>query len=163
MKRILFLMVFIITLSAYGQYMGVKAGYNYSNIVGDISQKGSIGKGHGFYAGITLDVPFSKLFSVQTEVQFSHIGSKYIHSSTLGTSKLILDYLSLPAMAKINIYERISFHTGPQLNFLLNNYDFEFSKGDIVTAVEDKSIHNFDLSLVAGLCYKRAPEMTAIR
>lgn len=153
MKKILFLITFITAVSVQAQYVGVKAGFNYVNLKGEVSNDAKIREGHGFYAGVTLDVPLSKLFSIQAEGAFSRISSK-IESPSIGSATLTLDYLSVSALAKVNVYKGLSIYIGPQLNFLLNNHDFKFVKSESVVNVEDRAIDKFDLSAITGISYK---------
>lgn len=152
MRKILFLITFIMAVSVQAQYVGVKAGFNYANLKGETLNDAKIRNGHGFYAGVTLDVPLSKLFSIQAEGVFSRMSSKI--ESPIGSATLTLDYLSVPALAKVNVYKGFSIYVGPQLNFLLNNHDFKFVKSESVVVVEDRAIDKFDLSAIAGISYK---------
>lgn len=152
-RKIVFLAFFIVSFFAKAQYLGIKAGYNYGSLQGESTQNVSIKRGHGFYAGLTLDVPFSKIFSVLSEAQFSRISSK-ISGNAVGEAELTLNYLSIPAMAKLHIYRGLYINVGPQLSFLLDNHDFEFKQSILSIPVEDKAIATVDFSLVAGAMYK---------
>lgn len=154
MKKFLFLIFAIASFSQMqAQYIGVRAGYNHSTLSGDTSQGSSVRGNHGIYAGVTLEFPLSRFFSFQTEASYSRIGAK-ISSPSVGNTNLTLDYLIVPALAKINIYEGLSLHTGPQFNFLVNNNDFSFEKDEVFTTVSRKAVDSFDMSLVVGVNYR---------
>ncbi|GET45030.1 hypothetical protein RCZ01_03320 [Capnocytophaga felis] len=135
------------------QYIGVRAGYNYATLSGETTAGSSVRNNHGIYAGVTLEFPLSRFFSFQTEATYSRVGAK-LSSESLGSAHLTLDYLCAPALAKINIYEGLSLHTGPQFNFLINNNDFSFEKDEVFTAVSHKAVDSFDMSLVVGVNYR---------
>lgn len=154
MKKNLFL-IFAIALfsNVQAQYIGVRAGYNNATLSGKTTNGSSVSSKHGIYAGVTLEFPLSRFFSFQTEATYSRIGAK-ISSQGIGNANLTLDYLSAPALAKINIYEGLSLHTGPQFNFLINNNDFSFEKDEAFTEVSSRAVDSFDMSLVVGVNYR---------
>lgn len=153
MKKIILFFAVLFLQQTYAQYIGVKAGYNYSTLSGKTTEGSSVNGNHGIYAGVTLEFPLSKVFSFQPEAIYSRIGAK-INSASVGNTNLALDYISTPALAKINVYKGLSLHLGPQFNFLLNNSDFSFEKDGNFTVVSKKAIDTFDMSLVAGVNYK---------
>lgn len=149
MKKILFLAILLCGLQQISaQYMGIKGGFNYATLQGDVASGASVSGTSAFYGGLTLEIPFSKLFSIQGEALFNRVGAK-IQSPTLGSSTLHLNYLSLPAMARFNITKAINVHLGPQLSFLLDSPDFTFENTKSTT-VDPKSIDRFDVSLLIG-------------
>ena len=135
------------------QFIGVKAGYNYSKLGGEVASGASVQGKHGIYAGVTLEFPLSKFFSFQTEGVYSRMGAK-INAPAVGSANLTLDYISVPALAKINIYKGLSLHLGPQFNFLINNPEFSFEKNEVFTPVDGKAIDSFDMSLVTGFNFR---------
>lgn len=154
MKRVfLLVMMFAFFEQVQGQYIGVKAGYNYASLKGDLNEGLSLSENHGFYAGLSLDFPFSKLFSFQTEALYSRVGGK-ISGTESGSVNLVLDYLSVPTLAKITIYRGLSASVGPQFSFLLDNSDFIFVQGSTEKIVDKKAIDFFDLAFTGGLSFK---------
>ncbi len=154
MKKVLLLSFLMFSFSQLqAQYIGIRAGYNNSTLSGEVSSGASVNNRSGIYAGITLEFPFSKFFSFQAEGIYSRIGAR-INSPSAGMANLKLDYLSVPALAKINIYKGLSLHAGPQFNFLLNNADFSFEKNGNFTVVSQRAMDTFDMSLAMGLNYK---------
>ncbi|MDO5104560.1 porin family protein [Capnocytophaga sp.] len=153
MKKILLFFLVFAAWQMKAQYLGVRAGYNNSVLVGNTTEGASVNNRSGIYAGVTLEFPFSKFFSLQTEAVYSRIGAR-VYSPVVGKTNLKLDYLSAPVLAKINIYRGLSLHAGPQFNFLLNNSDFSFEKNGVFTPVSEKALDTFDMSLAVGLNYK---------
>lgn len=152
MRRILLLFLMISFSQLHAQYIGVRTGYNYSTLSGEVTSGASVRGNHGIYAGVTLEFPLSRFFSFQTEALYSRVGAK-ISSASVGNANLTLDYLSAPAFAKINIYKGLNFYTGPQFNFLINSKDFSFEKNEVFTTVSRKAVDTFDMSLAAGVSY----------
>ena len=116
--KILLLSVFVVMASnsIKAQGWGIRAGANFSDISGgglDTEVK------TGFYAGVFKEIPLVKgLFFVQPEIQYSQEG----FDTDFGDAKL--DYLTVPVLAKIYVLKLLSFETGPQFGFLINDNDF---------------------------------------
>ncbi len=109
---------------------GVKAGLNYSSIVGDLTDGLKFRfSGHG---GVFIESEFTRKFSLQTEVLYSSQGFQF--SSDLqsiengGTTfdendfrtNVQLNYLTVPVLGKFALNGRLDVEFGPQFGFLLN-------------------------------------------
>lgn len=109
-----FLMLVSNTVSA--QKWGIRAGANFSdvNVDGlDTSSK------TGLFVGVYKEIPLvGGLLFIQPELQYSQEG----FSTDIGDAKL--DYLTVPILAKIYVVKLLSFETGPQFGFLVNDNDF---------------------------------------
>ena len=155
MKRILLLTMCVCAFcSVKAQYIGLKAGYNYARLSGDMSDGASMTAYHGFFAGITMEIPLSNLFSVQVEGIYNRRGA-HIKSDIYGKATLDLDYLSAPVMARFNVGRGINLHVGPQLEYRIGKTNFYFDKGAPlpVTHVSDEAIDNIDVAMTAGIGY----------
>ncbi|MBW4359187.1 porin family protein [Flavobacterium taihuense] len=113
--KILLLSAFMVlvsnTLSA--QKMGIRAGVNLSTISGDYAN--SINQ-TGYYAGIYKEIPLVKsLLFIQPEIQYSSQG----FSNDIADYKL--DYITVPVLAKVYVVKLLSFETGPQFGFKIND------------------------------------------
>ncbi len=104
------------------KYFGIKGGVNYANLTaGD--NKAII----GFNVGCFFEHKFSKLFSIQPEVQFSEQGFKLTYQLrqnfddpiTSQSLLTILDYVNVPILAKYNINENVNLFVGPQIGYLI--------------------------------------------
>jgi len=113
--------------------LGVKAGLNISNLTYDESELKSSGK-TGFTAGVMVEIPMAKHFSLQPELLYSQQGTKTSFSDADVTNSnykgtLDLNYLNIPVMLKYFIAEGLSVQAGPQIGILLkadNNYHDNF-------------------------------------
>jgi opacity protein-like surface antigen len=95
---------------------GVKLGLNSSNVKytydGGSSKGDARVSGHvGFYA-IYM---FQDRFGFQPEFVISGEGTK-----GSGNSKLALTYINIPLLLRMNVIEKLSIHTGPQVGFLVS-------------------------------------------
>lgn len=95
---------------------GVKLGLNSSNV--KYTYDGGSAKGDarisahvGFYA-IYM---FQDKFGFQPEFVISGEGTK-----GAGDSKLALTYINIPLLLRMNVIEKLSIHTGPQIGFLVS-------------------------------------------
>ena len=117
MRKIVLLAICLFAFyNVKAQYIGVKAGYNYATLKGDVSSEASFKPYHGYYAGVTLEFPLSKLFSLQIEGIYNRRGAQ-IKSDRYGNATLALDYLSAPVMARFNVGKGINLHVGPQIEY----------------------------------------------
>ena len=154
MKKIVFLAVCLLASYAVeAQYIGLKAGYNYATLKGNVSDGANFKPYHGYYAGITLEFPLSNLFSLQVEGIYNRRGAN-ITSNTYGKAKLSLDYLSLPVLARFNVGKGINLHIGPQLEYRIDKPNFYFDAGtDPVTRVKDDALDIIDGAMTIGIAY----------
>lgn len=111
-------------------HLGVKGGFNYSSIVGDLTDGLKFRfSGHG---GVFLEIDFYGNFKLQPEVLYSSQGFQY--SSDLAAiqtngsvgeendfrTNVQLNYITVPILGKFVLNERIDIEFGPQFGFLLN-------------------------------------------
>lgn len=112
---------------------GFKAGLNISNLTVDESELNSSGK-TGFTAGIMVEIPMAKNFSLQPELLYSQQGTKISFSDEEVTnshykSTIELNYLNIPVMLKYYVVKGLSVQAGPQIGILLkanNKYKDNF-------------------------------------
>lgn len=113
--------------------IGVKAGLNISSLTFDESELNSSGK-TGFTAGIMVEVPLAKNFSLQPELLYSQQGAKTSFSdvdvkNSNFKSSIQLNYLNIPVMLKYYVIKGLSLQAGPQIGILLkanNKYQDNF-------------------------------------
>lgn len=115
--------------TAQETHFGIKAGPNYSSIVGDLTD--GIKFRFSGHVGVFLEMEFSEKFAFQPEVLYSSQGFQF--SSDLFSidgnpnandsdfrTNVQLNYLTVPLLAKFGLSERYSVEFGPQFGFLLN-------------------------------------------
>ncbi|WP_394774751.1 porin family protein [Flavobacterium sp.] len=113
--------------------LGVKAGLNLASLTFDERELHSSNKA-GFTAGIMVEIPIVKNFSLQPEVLYSQQGSKSSFSDNDVTnshykSTIDLNYLNIPVMLKYYVLKELSVQAGPQIGILLkanNKYQDNF-------------------------------------
>ena len=113
--------------------LGVKAGLNIASLTFDESELDSSSK-TGFTAGIMVEIPMAKNFSLQPEVLFSQQGTKSSFSdpdvaNSNFKSTIELNYLNIPVMLKYYVIKGLSIQVGPQIGILLkanNKYQDNF-------------------------------------
>ena len=118
------------SVKAQDPQFGVKAGLNYSSIIGDLTQ--GIKFRFSGHAGVFLEVPMTDKFSIQPEIVYSSQGFQF--SSDLNAiqnndpvidqndfrTNVQFNYLSVPIIGKFGLSDRIDVEFGPQFAFLLN-------------------------------------------
>ena len=116
--KILLVGAFLILVSntVSAQKWGIRAGANFSDVNVDGWETDSK---TGLYVGVYKEIPLvGGLLFIQPELQYSQEG----FSTSIGDAKL--DYLTVPVLAKIYVVKLLSFETGPQFGFLVNDNDF---------------------------------------
>lgn len=110
-SAILLFIGIVITGESFAQYLGVNAGLNFSKIHfnEDIYNYSSFKYNPGFNAGLTVEFPVQKVFSIETGLSFSSRGYRLkdklvINNMTeKNVGRFNVDYLDIPLMSKINI------------------------------------------------------------
>lgn len=114
--------------SAQGIRFGLKAGVNYSNLAGDLTDEDQFKSKIGPQAGVMMNVGLldDGFLSLQPELLFSQKGFKYADRefSVLGSTfkysgKVNYNYLDLPVLLRINA-DGPFFEAGPQFGYLMS-------------------------------------------
>lgn len=121
---------------------GPKVGVNISHWGGDNFETKSR---TGLHIGGFALLEFSDLFSLQPELMYSSQGAQ----SGSGRVKISVNYLNIPVLASITVYEGVYINIGPQLAFLLSANESEGGNGNV-----KEEYKSTDLSLVIGGGYK---------
>jgi hypothetical protein len=138
--------------NAQGFEWGVKAGGNWAwhtvysappGLTGDVKVK----MRDGFYAGFFAEKVFGDRIGLQGELLYSQMGSKFDvgeHSFAVKT-----DYVVLPVLAKLYIFNGLSLDVGPQFGYLV------VARDEDNASVYD-GFSPLEVSVVAGLSCKFA-------
>ncbi len=126
-KLVLLSVVIFFTTAIFAQngvsksYFGLKAGLNVSTNKYDPDVNSiDISSKTGFAGGIYYNIGLGRLFSIQPELLYSSMGSKYKTKITPNTAgSLNLNYLSVPILFKLTPVWRLGIFAGPQLDFLM--------------------------------------------
>ena len=158
MKKVILL--FLISFSfaySYAQEIsyGLKAGLNLATMKSSISQfNDAISSRTAFHVGGVVEIKFSDKFSVQPEILYNSVGAK-IDASLMARAETpdvsyVIDYLSIPVMAKYYVMDGLSLDLGPQLGILLS------SKMKVDSESEDMKdqTESMDFGLGFGAGYK---------
>ena len=165
-KTIIILCTLFLSASAIAQdqkvKLGIKAGLNLATLTFDESELDSSSKA-GFTAGVMVEIPMTKKFSIQPEIMYSQQGTKTSFSDSDVTnsnyeSTIKLNYLNIPVMLKYYVIEGLSVQAGPQIGILLktnNKYKDNFLGYDNQESFDLKEYSSgIDTSLNVGLGYQ---------
>jgi hypothetical protein len=109
---------------------GIKAGANYSSIVGDLTEGLKFRfSGHG---GVFLNMRFTDKFALQPELLYSSQGFQF--STDLAAiqgdafvagdndfrNNVQLNFITVPLVAQFALNDKVAVEVGPQFGFLLN-------------------------------------------
>lgn len=128
---------------------GLKAGLNIAKLKVTNSDE-SYGSLLGLNAGAFATIHATSTFAVQPELTWSTLGAKEKAEGI--TSKIVLNYLTLPVLAKYTFATSgFSLYAGPQIGFLLSaNSKVSSDEGSIKTSIKDQ-IKSTDFAGVAGV------------
>jgi hypothetical protein len=113
LKTTLFSALLLTVSLATAQGIGIRGGVNLTSISGDYYDSTSQ---TGYYVGIYDEIPVVKdFFFIQPEIQYS--SEKF--STTL--ADYTIDYITVPILAKVYVVKLLSFESGPQFGFKIND------------------------------------------
>ncbi len=127
MKKILFILLAVFTFSfvqAQDFHFGAKAGVNLANLSSSNSEFNNMIKGRtAYHVGVVAEISFSDAFSVQPELLYSSLGASFDTSASMrrasdSSPDYVINYLSVPVMAKYYVADGFSLELGPQIGFL---------------------------------------------
>jgi hypothetical protein len=101
-------------LNAQDIRFGAKAGLNLSSLGGDAAY--SYDTKPGFHLGGVLEIPFSDAIMIQPEALISLQGSGGFYQDDLN-----FWYLTIPVVAKYNVWDELYIEAGPQVSILLSD------------------------------------------
>ncbi len=144
MKRFLLVFAFFIGQIGFAQdfYLGAKTGLNLSSFTGE--ETDLYKQRVALHAGVTAELSFTDLFSIQTEVLYSNQGIKFENDVYPA------DYIGVPLLVKIYPSDFLSLDLGGQFSYLINDEYTPESGGDN----QSLELSDSDFLFVAGLTYK---------
>lgn len=177
-KRAVFcaaLVVFINqTISAQEAHFGIKGGFNYSSIVGDLTEGLKFRfSGHG---GLFLEIDFSEKFKLQPELLYSSQGFQY--STDLAAiesggsvgggndfrTNVQLNFITVPILGKFSLNDKVNVEFGPQFGFLLNQVikikDLDQANVDTDSRSSVSGDFQLDYGAAVGLGIQLGPQLS---
>jgi hypothetical protein len=115
MKKFLVVLVpiFLLGTMVYGQIsIGPKVGLNLANYTGNVSS--DVRGLAALQAGGVVEIELIDMLSIQPELLFS------VQGVTVGETKLVSNYISLPIMGRFYPIDFLYIEAGPQLGFLIS-------------------------------------------
>jgi hypothetical protein len=170
MKKLVLLLVagfsFTFVEVAQAQKIGIKAGVNYSNLSGDLTDEANNEGKIGLVGGIGTSIPLvgDGFLSLAPELLYSQKGYQYRDDEFMvGNNKIkregsrSFNYLDLPILLKVNA-GGLFFEGGPLASYLLNIND---KTKESINGVENNSytelskdgLSKFEVGYAAGLGY----------
>ncbi len=105
--------------------MGAKGGVNFASIGGDDTE--DMNARTSFHIGGLVEIPINEKFAIQPELLYSSQGAKEEYSEIAWgggkiqyDTKLKLDYINIPIMAKYYVIDGLSLEAGPQFGILVS-------------------------------------------
>lgn len=155
MKRVLLLIVavaFFGSVKAQSDFnLGPKLGLNVTNLTNfDMNNKASI------HIGGFANVKFTDFVGMQVELLYSRQGArdKFHNGDGKKVKNMVrVNYLNIPVLARLNVWDKLNVEVGPQLEFALNGKYVE-KVGDATTKIKMHNLNTVGLSLAVGASYE---------
>lgn len=149
MKKLFVLVAAILLVGSAKAQMditiGPKAGLNVTNISNsDTKNKVS------FHLGGFAEFRVNDFFAIQPELLYSRQGSRYKVNGN--KTKLRVNYLNIPILAKLYVLPDLSVDLGPELAFALNARSKSKSE-DSTLKVKRKDVNTVALNFAVGASY----------
>lgn len=161
-KSILFIAVVLFALTSVSaqEYVmfGAKGGVNFSTFSGDGSNAFNDPDGRtSFHLGLLAEIPVTERFSVQPEVLYSGQGYDIAERDNGNDIEYQLDYINIPVIAKVYIFEGLALEAGPQIGFLVNS-EIDGDPGSVnnenTISLDEDQFNKVDFSLAVGASFK---------
>lgn len=160
-KSILFIAIALFgftTMTAQEYVMfGAKGGVNFSTFSGNGNNAWNDASGRtSFHLGLVAEIPMSERFSIQPEVLYSGQGYDIANRDNADDIEFQLDYINVPVIAKVYVFEGLALEAGPQVGFLVKSeVDYQPStvnSGDVT--LNSDQFNTVDFSVALGASYK---------
>ena len=128
-----------------GVKIGIKGGLNIANVYGDINDNAIR---TSVVLGLFGEFTITDRFSIQPELLYS--GQGFSDQNPVGFSRVKLDYLLLPIMAKIYLHQNdLSLEFGPQVGFLVSGKEKTNEANETI-----ENVSKVDFGVNVGLGYE---------
>lgn len=136
---------------------GVKAGLNVTGLTdSDFSEAGRHADAKmkaSFYMGVFAEFNVvDDILSIQPELIYSRQGNRYKEGDYKMWNRM--NYLNLPVLAKLHVWNRLTIDTGPQFGLLMNAKSKIESPGHDGTHSTTSKCKKFDVSWAIGASYR---------
>jgi len=136
---------------------GAKGGVNFSTFSGGDNNAWNDPSGRtSFHLGLVAEIPMSERFSIQPEVLYSGQGYDIASRNNDHDIEFQLDYINVPVIAKVYVFEGLALEAGPQVGFLvkseIDRKPSSVGSGD--TNLDSDMFNTVDFSVALGASYK---------
>lgn len=134
---------------------GVKGGVNFATVTSGDDDFNSPDSRTSFHVGAVAEFPLADIFSLQLEALYSGQGFEIRDETPLNDQKVEyqLDYINLPVLAKVYLFEGFSFEAGPQFSFVVNE-EIDSRPLDDAGDTNVDEAESFDFGVAAGLTFQ---------
>ena len=150
MRKLLVLAVAILVAGSVKAQMditvGPKGGFNVTNISNwDAKNKFSV------HVGGFAELRFNDFFAVQPELVYSRQGARDKENGV--KTRLRVNYLNIPILAKLYVLDELSVDLGPELGFVLNAKSKIKDGGKTTTYRVNSDANTVAVNFAVGLSY----------
>lgn len=166
MKKLVLGAAIAMSSLTFAQQFGVKAGMNVSSLSSDASLSDQ-GSKIGFNAGVFMNAPLAEKFSIQPELMYSQMGSKYDAIMPISGDRISgakhLDYVTLPVMFQYNATPSFYLEAGPEFGLMVSAKDKSKNETTGNTIAESSNykdkLNGFNAGIGLGAGYYFTPNI----
>jgi hypothetical protein len=148
--------------------LGIKAGFNYSNVYDVKAEQFNADPKFGFVAGGFLSIPIGRYLGFQPEILFSQKGFKATGSVLDSDYEYTrtTNYLDVPLLIQLKPAESITLLAGPQFSYLLKQksvFANNILSGEQEQLFENNNIRKNVLCFLGGIDLNLDPLVLSLR
>jgi hypothetical protein len=134
---------------------GVKGGVNFATVTSGNDNFNSPDSRTSFHVGAVGEFPLADIFSLQVEALYSGQGFEIRDETILNDQKTEyqLDYINVPVLAKVYLFEGFSLEAGPQFSFVVNE-EIDTRPLDNAGDTNLEEAESFEFGVAAGLTFQ---------
>lgn len=134
---------------------GVKGGVNFATVTSGNDDFNSPDSRTSFHVGAVGEFPLADIFSLQVEALYSGQGFEIQDETLLNDQKVEyqLDYINIPVLAKVYLFEGFSLEAGPQFSFVVNE-EIDSRPLDDAGDTNIDEAESFDFGVAAGVTFQ---------
>jgi hypothetical protein len=128
---------------------GVRGGLNFYNFGGADAGGNDFTNRIGYHAGVFTNLFLGERIAIEPGAYYSVKGTQ---NQDIANTRAVLNYVEVPLLVRLYVFDGLNIFAGPQASFLLNSrFEGDVLGGTIGTNTE--SVASTDLGVVAGIGY----------
>ncbi len=125
--------------------LGIKAGANYDWLATGEASVYDLRPEVGYHAGLVSEFKMCDKFAFQVEALYSHSSYKFDGNGNTSGSKIEINEITVPVLAKFNLVKGLSLEVGPQAGVILDT--------KVTGPYANTNFRKYNIASASGLAY----------